>query len=239
MKKFILGITALLCTANVLAYTTQWINHDKVQPIWQGTVTNGSQRSAFTFQPYLSVEGAGCVPFPAVDWWGHVGGGLKPTGNAGSNCGHSTGQIYERATWSHGRWAIMYSWYFPKDEPSPGIGHRHDWENVVVWINNPESTSQQMYFLTPSQHGGYLKFYPQQLYMSGTHPRISYSSAWPLDHALNATVIQGGTQPLVFWEQLSQAAQDALNFTDFGAANVPFSNGNFMRNIEKSWNAGN
>ncbi|KAE9106020.1 hypothetical protein PF010_g12585 [Phytophthora fragariae] len=32
----------------------------------------------------------------------------------------------------------MYSWYFPKDSPSSRMGHRHDWEHVVVWINNPD-----------------------------------------------------------------------------------------------------
>ncbi|ETI39304.1 hypothetical protein F443_15123 [Phytophthora nicotianae P1569] len=30
----------------------------------------------------------------------------------------------------------MYSWYMPKDETLPGLGHRHDWEACVVWIDS-------------------------------------------------------------------------------------------------------
>ena len=61
----------------------------------------------------------------------------------------------------------MYAWYMPKvssvssdhcsyaalratqsthfcalrqDEPSTGIGHRHDWEGIVVWIDDPNKS---------------------------------------------------------------------------------------------------
>jgi hypothetical protein len=34
--------------------------------------------------------------------------------------------------------------YFPKDSPSDGLGHRHDWEGIVVWVNNPVATNQEV-----------------------------------------------------------------------------------------------
>lgn len=235
MKKALVAIA--FAVAGLNAHATNWIDHDKVVAILEGKITNGAQRSAFTFRPYLYVE-TGCVPFPAVDWWGNVGGGLKPTGNPSSNCGHSTGQIYVRSGWYNGVFAIMYSWYMPKDEPSPGIGHRHDWENVVVWINNPEATRQTINGISVSGHGGYSTYAASNIpayVMSGTHPKIKYYSAWPLDHQLGINGRQGGTQPLVFWEQLSTMAHDALRDTDFGKANVPFKDGNFERNLGKAW----
>ena len=35
--------------------------------------------------------------------------------------------------------AIMYAWYMPKDQPAhsaTGSGHRHEWENTVVWVSD-------------------------------------------------------------------------------------------------------
>jgi hypothetical protein len=44
--------------------------------------------------------------------------GLSPTGSPSGDCLDSTGQIYARSETYNGAFAIMYSWYWPKDEPS-------------------------------------------------------------------------------------------------------------------------
>ena len=64
--------------------------------------------------------------------------------------------MYARAATYNGAYAIMYSWYMPKDEPSTGIGHRHDWENIVVWLSS-ESTSATLTGVAISAHGSYQK----------------------------------------------------------------------------------
>jgi hypothetical protein len=52
---------------------------------------------------------------------------------------------------------------------------------------------------------------------------------------LGFTSTRGGQQPLIAWETLSAAARTALTNTDFGSANVPFKDGNFMSNLAKAY----
>ena len=30
----------------------------------------------------------------------------------------------------------------PKDEPSDGLGHRHDWEGVIIWLSSSTATTR-------------------------------------------------------------------------------------------------
>ncbi|EHK98223.1 hypothetical protein M7I_5990 [Glarea lozoyensis 74030] len=148
-------LAATTVTATPLLQTRAVIAHDAVvgfaEKVPSGTV--GAVYEAY--QPYLKVFN-GCVPFPAVDAAGNTGGGLKPSGGSNANCGSSTGQIYVRGAQSGSRYAVMYSWYFPKDEPSTGLGHRHDWEGVIIWLNSATSTTAaNIAAVCPSAHGGW------------------------------------------------------------------------------------
>ena len=80
--------------------------------------------------------------------------GLEPTGGPSSMCSSSTGQVYARAGSYNGAFAIMYSWYMPKDSPSTGLGHRHDWENAVVWLS-AQSTTAKVIGAAASAHGDF------------------------------------------------------------------------------------
>lgn len=236
MKKF---FATCAMFAGISGAHASVINHDAVQTINESNPSNVSQLTAQDFKPYLKVYN-GCVPFPSVDQAGNVGGGLKTTGPSNGGCSSSRGQIYARSTWYRGVWAIMYAWYFPKDEPSPGIGHRHDWESVVVWVNNPAVAHPTLLAVSPSEHGGYLKYSANQMrawpgYLYGDHPLIGYQSVWPLDHSLDRASDRGGQQPLINWEQLSTAAQWTLNNYNYGSANVPFNDHNFWNNLAKAW----
>jgi hypothetical protein len=45
----------------------------------------------------------------------------------------------------------------PKDEPSDGLGHRHDWEGVIVWLSSSTATTAaNIVAVCPSAHGGML-----------------------------------------------------------------------------------
>lgn len=125
----------------------------------------------------------------------------------------------------------MYAWYMPKDEPSDGLGHRHDWEGCVVWLSSM-STSATLLGVSASAHGGWDANTSPNL--SGTSPLIRYYSTWPLDHQMGFTSTVGGLQPLIAWESLTAAAQTALQNTDFGSANVPFKDANFNNNLAEA-----
>ncbi|KAK8056479.1 hypothetical protein PG993_001706 [Apiospora rasikravindrae] len=184
------------------------------------------------FKPWLSVEN-GCQPYPAVDASGNTGGGLNPSGSSSSQCDNSPGQVYARGAEYGSRFGIMYSWYMPKDSPSTGLGHRHDWEGVVVWIDNPSTASDpRILGVSTSGHGKWTTVTGNDMKLDGgVRPKIRYFSVWPVNHQLGTTDARGGEQPLVAWESLPVAARDALQNTDFGDANVPFKDPNFMDNL--------
>lgn len=112
-----------------------------------------------------------------------------------------------------------------------GFGHRHDWEGAIVWLTSATSTSaSNVVAVCPSQHGGW-ECTTTGFTLSGTRPLIEYRSDFPLDHAMFTTTTVGGSQPLIAWESLPAAAQDALQTTDFGSAIVPFKDSTFTNNL--------
>ncbi|KAF2218213.1 necrosis inducing protein-domain-containing protein [Elsinoe ampelina] len=203
------------------------INHDAVVSIPQTVPDTALGQLYLRYKPFLQVQN-GCVPFPAVDLAGNTGAGVATSGSSSGGCSSSKGQVYARAGTSSGRFGIMYAWYFPKDSPSDGLGHRHDWESIVVWLSSSTGTPSIL-GVSASAHGGYDKNTSPNL--SGTSPLIRYYSSWPINHQLGYTSTKGGQQPLVAWESLKKPVWLALNNTDFGSANVPFKDENFAMNL--------
>jgi hypothetical protein len=70
--------------------------------------------------------------------------------------------------------------------------------------------------------------------LDGYRSKIEYFSNWPVNHQLGLTSTQGGEQPLIAWESMTEAARAALSTTDFGSANVPFKDDNFVNNLDKA-----
>ncbi|KAL2889784.1 putative necrosis- and ethylene-inducing protein2 precursor protein [Ceratocystis lukuohia] len=189
------------------------------------------------YKPYL-YRYNGCVPFPAVNAAGDVGGGLSPTGSPSGLCTQSTGQVYVRGAWYGSQYGIMYSWYMPKDEPSTGLGHRHDWENAIIWIDSPDVTSPKIVGLSTSAHGGYATIKSDfSSHFNGNSAFIEYISNWPINHQLVISTTQGLMQPLIAYESLTYQARYTLENWDFGSANVPFKEANMASNLEKAWAA--
>ncbi|KAJ6112373.1 necrosis inducing protein [Penicillium capsulatum] len=205
------------------------IDSDQVVAVDQ-TVPSGTLGEVYlAYQPNLYVVN-GCVPFPAVDMNGNTNAGLAPTGASNGGCSNSGGQIYVRGSSSGDYYGLLYSWYFPKDEPSTGLGHRHDWEGVIVWLaDSTRKTADNIVAVCPSAHGGW--DCTNKFSLDGSAPLIKYYSVWPVNHQCGTTTTVGGTQPLIAWESLPSIAQDALQTTDFGDANVPFIDSHFASNL--------
>lgn len=122
----------------------------------------------------------------------------------------------------------------PKDSPSDGLGHRHDWEQSIVWLTSSD-TSATLAGYSVSAHGGASTSTSPGL--SGTRPLTEYVSVWPVNHALEQTTTVGGSQPLIAWDSMPAVAQTALQNTDFGSAIVPFKDSTFTANLEKGYAA--
>ncbi|MQW34931.1 necrosis-inducing protein [Sinorhizobium meliloti] len=223
----------LPCGVTEPAHAGKVIRHDEVRGFPDGT--SGLLKA---FQPSLTVI-RGCVPFPAVDADGNVSGGLKPSGMASGGCSRSPGQIYVRAGEYNGQCAVMYSWFFPKDQnqtwPLKG-GSRYDWEDVIVWLTRCDSEAQVeavsywsggRYHVTPQPH------------MDGTHPLVKYYRPEGGNQFLLAdTRYRGRKQPAVSWSDLTEEARETLDNYNFGKVAVPFNSYNFDANLETAWRQG-
>ncbi|KAF4759708.1 hypothetical protein N7455_001866 [Penicillium solitum] len=228
------ALTVLPVTANPVELSRRGtVGHSDLVGLPQTVPAGATGDRYLAYQPKLKVVN-GCVPFPAVDVSGNTNAGLKPSGSSNGGCSSSTGQIYVRSGTSGGKNALMYSWYFPKDEPSTDLGHRHDWEGVIIWLSDATSTdASNIVAVCPSAHGGW-DCSTDGFTLDGTSSLIKYESVWPVNHSCGLTTAVGGTQPLVAWESMSTVEQNALDTTDFGSGNVPFNEGNFANNLAKA-----
>ncbi|KUF85543.1 hypothetical protein AM588_10000934 [Phytophthora nicotianae] len=218
-------------------WVTKTIGHDEVKPFPQPEPVTISEKAGVKFKPQIQIR-TGCVPYPAVNELGETSGGLQTSGSPRGGCrgsGHGS-QVYGRSTWIEGVWAIMYSWYFPKDSPSSRMGHRHDWEHAIVFIDNPEVAEPKILACSVSSHSGYKIYNPCPPWViDGTSLKVRYKHAWPLNHDLDTTGDAGTFQDLIMWDQMSNDARRALNSVHFGKANTPFNDGNFRPKLKKAW----
>ncbi|KAF1324111.1 Npp1-like protein, partial [Globisporangium splendens] len=231
---YTLLVSALAAVAAVQAGS---IGHDQVVPFAEPAATTALQKVALKFKPQIHISN-GCHPYPAVDAAGNTSGGLKPNGSQSAGCkGSGKGtQVYGRGAAYKDVYALMYSWYFPKDSPITGMGHRHDWEHVVVWIDNVNAANPKILAVSPSAHSGYQKYAPPKANtVDGTSVKVDYTSKVVINHALDSTTAAGEKQPLIMWDQMTQAARTALENTNFGDANVPMKDGNFMDKLAKAY----
>ncbi|KAJ8561727.1 hypothetical protein ON010_g7956 [Phytophthora cinnamomi] len=217
------------------------IGHDKVQPFVQPAPVTTSEKAALKFKPSLEVL-KGCHPYPAVNAAGETSGGLEGTGKPDGKCkGSGLGsQVYGRAGWYKDRWAIMYAWYFPKDQGFwswIGGGRRHNWVHVILWIDNPELNNPKMLAVSLWDLDGVVTFASGapglDSCIAGSTPMISYQPydfGEPSYHTLRMITNKGEFQDLIMWEQLTEEARRALTEANIGA--VPFIDTLFKRNLE-------
>ena len=208
------------------------------------------------YEPYLHIA-HGCQSYPAVSSTGQVGGGLQNSGGPSDGCNDPTnGQTYVRGAWYKGRYAIMYAWYFPKDQITAGLngGHRHDWESVVIWIDNrtcnlfTSSSSKPLLIQlslaananphvfggAASGHGGYKKTALPQM-RDGNRLQVEYFTSFPTNHELQFKVSPGVDHAMIDYNTVNAAVRRVFDGYDWGMANCPFSSVNFEENLGNAW----
>nr|WP_246767427.1 NPP1 family protein [Rhizobium leguminosarum] len=232
MFNFPRSLRTLLTTVIILcelskAAAADVLDHDKVQ----GFPDSSADSLLKTFQPFLKVF-TGCVPFPAVDAAGNVSGGLKPSGAMEGHCSKNTGQVYGRAEMFKGLCANMYAWYFPKEQPIDGPGnwgHRHGWQNIIVWTEDCDSDSGVL-AVSYSNRGHYKR--DTSPHMEGTHPLVTYNSSF-INESLSRSRAPGGMQSAISWFDLTSEARRTLETYDFGQE-VPFNDHNYFYNLSEA-----
>ncbi|KAG6035721.1 hypothetical protein E4U41_005949 [Claviceps citrina] len=200
------------------------LNHDQIRVIPESLPNNAIGRNMKRFQPYFNNEGSGCWPYPAVDSEGNWSGGLAIGGSESGDCTDSQGQVYVRGSQYRDHHAFLYAWYAPKDQSGIDGGHRHEWESVAIWLDGADTDSARIVGGAVSAHGEYktTQGVGVMSFKDG-HPLCKYYSDGFIfgTHHMGWTHKVGGLQPAVAWEQLTRAAQDALQNTDWGDADFP------------------
>ncbi|KAJ3488083.1 hypothetical protein NLG97_g6266 [Lecanicillium saksenae] len=122
-----------------------------------GNIRESADPLEIAFQPLLDFDGDGCYQTSAIDGNGRVNPGHAATGTPQGDCRDKrqldSSNTYSRKRCNNGYCAFMYEYYFEKDQSVGGSftgGHRHDWENIVVFTKG-----QSVVRVAPSCHGKY------------------------------------------------------------------------------------
>ncbi|KAH6876806.1 necrosis inducing protein-domain-containing protein [Thelonectria olida] len=131
------------------------------------------------FQPLLDFDSDGCYNTAAIDPSGNTNPGRDATDTPQGGCRDphqlEDSNVYSRKRCNNGICAIMYEYYFEKDQALGGTflgGHRHDWENIVVFTKG-----DTILRVAPSCHGKYdnaRKEFPH----TNLNPMIVYHKDW-------------------------------------------------------------
>ena len=196
-------------------------------------VTTGAWNSHNQYAPKLHTE-HGCKPFAAVDNNGNYNAGLKDSGGHNSKCSSSsTGQAYARSKCKDGFCGYMYVYYMPKDNgvPFPSLGHRHDFEEVVVWTKNGNIIGAAF-----SAHGDYR--YHTNPHMSDGRVNVAYDIDG-VTHSMakikDSDKNKGTVWPVATWNKMPSKAKQAFNDTsNFSPSVFPARNDNFIDKLNEA-----
>lgn len=199
------------------------------------------------FQPAYDYDADGCYPTPAIGPTGALNSGLNPSGSISGNC-HDPGDLdntngYSRYHCDNGWCAILYDLYFEKDQATfagfADPGHRHDWEHVVVWVQN-----NQAKYVATSAHDTFNIYPANQIRWTGTHPKIVYHKDSVSTHCFRPA--KSGDEPpenayhtwrfpdLVGWNGYPAGIRERLSAANWGKATFGLNTSAFHQNLVKA-----
>ena len=151
---------------------------------------------------------------------------------AGSSLGS---QVYGRLYKGNGTVGILYAWYAPKYFTMYPVwfGHRHSWIHVIVWLTSFDEDAKILSVMVNTGHGysTYTNFDDDE--MDGNHVQLKYTWLPQLPHHLKVTKNVGEFQDLIMWDDMTEAARNALEKTNFFWSKTPVSTKKFNRLIKK------
>jgi len=219
-----------------------------------------------SFQPAFDYDGDSCYPAPAIGADGTLNPGLPLRGKFSEGC-HSAGMLSNANSYSrsrcNGEWCgIVYDLYFEKDQSTEGpvaLGHTHDIEHVVVWVqvaNGAGSAKAEVGYVATSAHGKYEVHEKKSLCFDDAgrrHAKVVYHKDGGLTHAFRKAKAErsGECEPaenhlkkwhyptLVGWEGWPSAGfRNLLTAHNFGKANLAIKESRFAANLKHAMPGG-
>ena len=212
------------------------------------------------YKPVLGVGKHACFPYSAVDSAGDWSGGLKPTGKVQGSCEDPTkGQVYVRDGWHESHYAIMYNWYFPKEEGRryqwkiyKWAGNRHDVQSYVVFLSTDQIKDAELVKACVSDSDSTYRCYspvPASIYATAERLTACYVLRQnPAAHRLMpwdgfgkcdgwdpTTLVDA---PAIDWNKLTAAAKVTLNSDPYHPrTSIPVNNVHFDTHLAAAWSA--
>ncbi|ETO82319.1 hypothetical protein F444_03521 [Phytophthora nicotianae P1976] len=214
--------------ATVVTCGTATVDHGKIEPFPQPEPVTISENAAIKFKPQLFVSASVCASFLAVNAAGETTDGLKGS-NRNDACKYALlgSQVYGRARWYKDLWPSCFWTGF--------VSRRHDWKSIVVWIDNPALETPKIIAVSMSTSDTTYN-HPMASDYIGTNTsfRVRYQLGLGSPN-MTFTHLDGEYQPLIMWEQLTDAARVALNESfKFEDAEMPFNDEYFEKRLEKA-----
>lgn len=194
------------------------------------------------WSPALDYDTDSCYNVAAIDASGNLNKGQDPRKGDSEILEFcrkeehlSKTNVYVRHRCSNGWCAYLYDYYFEADRSGVAGGagsHRHDWEHIVVWVQN-----NQARYLQLSQHSGvYTRKVGDPAYLGweqGTHAKVDYHLDGLRTHAFRFVDKQddppenhwkswrwGKGAGLIEWGQIPSNLRKKLSEADFGSASM-------------------
>ena len=203
--------------------------------------------------PVFDFDGDGCLPSAGISRSGDQNGGLNPSGSLTGGCRSSnflelSNTVHRYACAKSGGTTYcghFYALYFEKDQILSGItsGHRHDWEYAAVWTADGVVTHGSY-----SAHGDLTTEDASSLEFDDGHLKIVYHKDGISTHAMRFANLGEIAEnpygafvipPIISWYEFTGSGwnnlvmRTLLNNYDYGSANLPMSDGNFLQNLNE------
>ncbi|TMW61901.1 hypothetical protein Poli38472_010964 [Pythium oligandrum] len=242
------GLYASLVLLFALMSTT---SSAKLDPTWPKNINISEITPLFDF------DQDSCYPSIAFDRHGEQSGGLKPTGPLTGGC--RPHNFLDNSNTYH-RYACMkdsnvtycghmFTLYFQKDQVMPFFslfGHRHDFEEVIVWTIDGNVTHG-----SASAHGRSRTKRAEKIPREGQHLKFVYHKEGLFTHSMRFAMKKDVETensygafvlpPLVSWYTMqgdgpidNQELRGRFNRCTFGGAHQPGLDGDFVRNLNEA-----
>lgn len=162
-------------------------------------------------------------------------------------------QLYVRSGSIHGVYGIMYAWYFPKSESQfpfdrneepDKVWYKHDWANMVVWLDGAKDEAQLRGIAYSNARGkGYASLPHGPENVQEKRPLVDYTwqeGGQKTPHRLRPAKAdsQGVDSPMVAWERLPWDAWWALNNARiYQDVPMPMRDDKFQANLQAAYDA--
>ncbi len=248
-----LSAAAALVLSTVVAAPSAWADDfPALSAAWPANVSIAATYPLFDF------DTDGCLPSAGISRSGQQNGGLKTSGGITAGCRRADFLDYANTLHRHAcvtsggnvYCGHFYALYFLKDQVTAlGGGHRHDWEHAAIWTTNGVVTHAGY-----SAHGDLTNAAVGTLAVQNGHVRFVYHKDGALTHAMRFAGTdeiaaenpygQWLTPAIVSWTAMTgdgvsnATMRGLLNGFDYGSANVPVKDSNFLTNLNNGRPAG-